>query len=71
MFIVKSAFGMIVFSAFLQIFAPLDNATSDYLLAVCFGGVLLGAGVGLYLHILSPRRRWILLKTEWIRQRPL
>lgn len=50
MFIVKSAFGMIVFSAFLQIFAPLDNATSDYLLAVCFGGVLLGAGVGLVIR---------------------
>ena len=50
MFIAKSAFGMAVFSAFLQIFAPLKNATNEYLLAVCFGGVLLGVGVGLVIR---------------------
>ncbi len=50
MFVIKSAFGMIVFSAFLQFFAPLKNATNDYILAVCFGGVLLGAGVGLVIR---------------------
>ena len=50
MFIVKSAFGMAAFSAFLQIFAPLKNATNEYLLAVCFGGVLLGVGVGIVIR---------------------
>lgn len=46
-FIVKSAFAMLVFSVFLEIFAPMANATNQYLLAVCFGGLLLGTGVGL------------------------
>ena len=50
MFIFKSAFGMAVFSMFLQIFAPLRNVTNEYLLAVCFGGVLLGVGVGLVIR---------------------
>ena len=49
-FIAKAAFGMVVFSAFLQIFAPLKNATDQYLLAVSFGGVLLGVGVGLVIR---------------------
>ncbi len=47
MFIAKSAYAMIVFSVFLEIFAPLKNMTNDYLLAVSFGGVILGLGVGL------------------------
>ena len=47
MFIIKSAFSMVVFSIFLAVFAPLSNATDEYLLAVCFGGVILGCGVGL------------------------
>lgn len=47
MFIVKSAYSMAVFSVFLEIFAPMANATEEYLLAVCFGGVILGIGVGL------------------------
>ena len=50
MFIVKSSFAMIVFSVFLQIFAPLRNATNEYLLAVSFGGVLLGVGAGLVIR---------------------
>lgn len=50
LFIAKSAFAMGVFAGFLQIFAPLQNATEDYLLAVCFGGVLLGLGVGLVIR---------------------
>ena len=41
---------MTVFSTFLQIFAPLRNVTNEYLLAVCFGGVLLGVGVGLVIR---------------------
>lgn len=47
LFIFKSAFAMVVFSVFLEIFAPMVSATKEYLLAVCFGGVLLGIGVGL------------------------
>lgn len=50
MFIAKSSFGMILFSFFLAIFAPLRDATHEYLLAVCFGGVLLGVGVGLVIR---------------------
>lgn len=47
MFIVKSIYAMIIFSVFLEIFAPMANATDEYLLAVCFGGVILGLGAGL------------------------
>ena len=49
-FILKSAYGMLIFAAFLAIFAPLENATDEYLLAVCFGGVILGIGVGLVIR---------------------
>lgn len=50
MFIAKSSFGMLLFSVFLELFAPLRDATHEYLLAVCFGGVLLGVGVGLVIR---------------------
>ena len=50
LFIAKSAFAMAVFAAFIQIFEPLRDATEEYLLAVCFGGVLLGLGVGLVIR---------------------
>ena len=46
-FIIKSATAMFIFSWALDFFAKLGNATSEYLLAVSFGGVLLGIGVGL------------------------
>jgi len=49
-FIIKSLFAMIVFSVFLEIFAPMVNATQQYLLAVSFGGVILGIGVGLVIR---------------------
>lgn len=49
-FIIKSGFAMVVFSIFLEVFAPLSNITDQYLLAVCFGGVFLGAGVGLVIR---------------------
>ncbi len=49
-FIVKAAYAMAIFSVFLEIFAPLANATEEYLLAVSFGGVILGAGVGLVIR---------------------
>lgn len=45
-FIAKSAVAMVAFSSCLEAFAPLTDMTQDYLLAVCFGGVFLGIGVG-------------------------
>ena len=50
MFIVKSSFAMVTFSAFLEVFARLTDATHENLLAVCFGGVVLGIGVGLVIR---------------------
>ena len=50
MFIVKSSFAMVAFSAFLELFASLTDATHENLLAVCFGGVVLGVGVGLVIR---------------------
>lgn len=49
-FVVKSIFAMLVFSVSLEIFAGFVNATDEYLLAVCFGGVILGIGVGLVIR---------------------
>ncbi|MDE5965970.1 MAG: YitT family protein [Lachnospiraceae bacterium] len=49
-FIAKSAVAMVTFSGFLEIFASFTNMTQDYLLAVCFGGVFLGIGVGLVIR---------------------
>lgn len=46
-FIIKSAVAMLIFSTALDLFAKFESATSEYLLAVSFGGVLLGIGVGL------------------------
>ena len=46
-FILKAAYSMLVFSVFVEIFEPLASATDELLLAVCFGGVILGLGVGL------------------------
>lgn len=50
LFIIKAVFAMLVFSVGLEIFAPMVNATKDYLLAVCFGGVILGIGAGLVIR---------------------
>ncbi|MBR1693457.1 MAG: YitT family protein [Lachnospiraceae bacterium] len=49
-FILKSGYAMVVFSAFTAVFEPLANATSEYLLAVSFGGLILGFGVGLVIR---------------------
>ena len=46
-FLAKAAFSMMMFSFFLEIFSPMQNMTQEYLLAVCFGGIVLGVGVGL------------------------
>ena len=50
MFIVKTAFSMAVFAIFLAVFEHLKAFTDETLLAVCFGGVILGAGVGLVIR---------------------
>ncbi|MCU6763276.1 Uncharacterized BCR%2C YitT family COG1284 [uncultured Roseburia sp.] len=49
-FIVKSAYAMVIFSVFLEVFGSWINATDELLLAVSFGGVILGAGVGLVIR---------------------
>lgn len=48
--LIKAGFSMIVFSSFLEVFAPMENMTEEYLLAVCFGGIILGIGVGIVIH---------------------
>ncbi|MCC8141276.1 MAG: YitT family protein [Lachnospiraceae bacterium] len=50
LFIIKAVYAMAIFSIFLEIFEPLVNATEELLLAVCFGGVILGFGVGLVIR---------------------
>lgn len=47
LFIFKSIYAMVIFSLFLGMFAPMVDATEEYLLAVSFGGVILGIGAGL------------------------
>lgn len=46
-FLGKAGYSMILFSFFLELFAPMIDVTHEYLLAVCFGGIILGIGVGL------------------------
>lgn len=60
-FLVSAGYSMTLFSVLLSVFAGLKPATSEPLLAVVFGGVLLGAGVGLVLGgaaVWMGRRRW-------------
>lgn len=49
-FLIKAGFSMMAFSSFLEVFEPLVNMTEDSLLAVCFGGIILGIGVGIVIH---------------------
>lgn len=49
-FIIKSAYCMTIFSLFVSLFAPLTNATAETFLAVCYGGVILGVGVGIIIR---------------------
>lgn len=49
-FIIKCAVALIIFSVMTVVFEPLQNATEDNILAVTFGGVFLGIGVGLVLR---------------------
>ena len=45
-FIFKSSVALVIFSFMTAIFEPLQNVTEDNILAVTFGGVFLGLGVG-------------------------
>lgn len=49
-FVVKSIYAMVIFSIFLEVFKGWANVTDQLLLAVCFGGVILGAGVGIVIR---------------------
>lgn len=49
-FFVRGIFGMVLFSVMLEVFRDLTNVTENELLAVVFGGIILGAGVGLVLR---------------------
>ena len=50
MFFVRGIYGMVLFSIMLEVFRDLTNVTETELLAVVFGGMMLGAGVGLVLR---------------------
>ena len=49
-FVVKFIYATILFSVMTEVFAPFANATREKILAVVFGGIFLGAGVGLVLR---------------------
>ncbi|MCC8169152.1 MAG: YitT family protein, partial [Oscillospiraceae bacterium] len=49
-FLLRGAYGMILFSFFLELFKDVPEITNTELLAVVFGGVLLGMGVGIVLR---------------------
>lgn len=49
-FLVRGVIAMAAFSLFLEVFKPVPQVTSSELLAVVFGGVLLGFGVGTVLR---------------------
>lgn len=49
-FLVKVTYSLILFSVMTSVFEPLQDVTEDIILAVTFGGVLLGIGVGLVLR---------------------
>lgn len=50
MFVFKVVYVIILFSVMTSVFEPMVNATQEIILAVTFGGVLLGTGVGLVLR---------------------
>lgn len=49
-FTARAVFSMAVFSACVELFSGWTDATDETLLAVCFGGVLLGLGVGIVIR---------------------
>ena len=46
-FLIKAIYGMLVFSLLLEVFSSVEEVTDDILLALVYGGLLLGVGVGL------------------------
>lgn len=46
-FLVKAIYAMLVFSVLLEVFSTFEEVTDDILLALVYGGLLLGVGVGL------------------------
>lgn len=49
-FVIKAVYAVALFSVMSGVFEPLQEVTDEILLALTFGGVLLGAGVGLVLR---------------------
>ena len=49
-FLERAVYSMVVFSIFLHLFESVDAFTDEILLATVFGGVILGAGVGLVIR---------------------
>lgn len=49
-FLFRGVFSTVAFALFLEVFKGVDTVTNSELLAVVFGGVLLGVGVGLVLR---------------------
>lgn len=49
-FVLSSLFSITVFSIFVSVLHPVSGLTNDVLLATVFGGIILGAGVGLILR---------------------
>lgn len=49
-FVITSLFSISLFSLFIMLFHPIPGLTNDILLATVFGGIILGAGVGLILR---------------------
>ena len=50
LFVIRSVFAMTVFAIAVAVFETTPSVTSDHLLAVTFGGLILGVGVGLILR---------------------
>ena len=48
-FVVKFVYAIVLFSVMTGVFAEFENATYEIILAITYGGVLLGVGVGLVL----------------------
>ncbi len=49
-YVIRIIYAIALFSIMTGIFEPIDNATDEMLLAITYGGVLLGIGVGLVLR---------------------
>ncbi len=50
-FLIRTVYAMIVFSALIELFGFLKPITEEMLLATCFGGAILGIGVGTVIRV--------------------